>query len=179
MFVIGQEASQNGFGLRIPAMSVNRSTPGTVASVGRTWEMRAPPRPIASTMERAASFPAWTAFTTSAPPLTMSPIAQTFGFRVRPAPSVTATAPRTSAPSASSTAVGPAWPTARMIVSRWTSKRVPRMGSGCRRPDASGSPSRIRSKSAAHTVPSPQISTGAVSHSIRTPSWRTRSIAWG
>ena len=36
VFVIGQLASQNGFGLRMPARSVNRSTPGTVASDGRT-----------------------------------------------------------------------------------------------------------------------------------------------
>ncbi len=79
LLVIGQLASQNGLGDRIPAMSVNRSTPGTVASAGLTGTIRGPPAPRASTIDRAASLPAWTALTTSAPPLVMSPIAQTFG----------------------------------------------------------------------------------------------------
>ena len=53
VFVIGQEASQNGFGPRMPAMSVKRSTPGTVESEGRTRAMRGAPR--ASMMDAAAS----------------------------------------------------------------------------------------------------------------------------
>ena len=94
VFVMGQEASQKGLGPRMPAMSVNRSTPGTVESAGRTEVMRGPPRPSASTMDAAASLPAWTACTTSAPPLAMSPMAQTLGSAVRPvAGSATTTRP--------------------------------------------------------------------------------------
>ena len=56
-------------------------------------------RPSASTMEAAASLPAWTACTTSAPPLAMSPMAQTLGSAVRPVTgSAAATAPFVATP---------------------------------------------------------------------------------
>ena len=152
LLVIGQLASQNGFGLRMPAMSVNRSTPGHGGVGGRTGTMRGPPRPSASTIERAASLPAWTALTTSAPPLAMSPIAQTFGLPVRP---VAGSADRDAVADGDAErrqqAAGHA---GRPVladgpddgVQRRPRTASPRPATGRRRPDASGSPSVIASK---------------------------------
>ena len=180
---MGQLASQNGLGLRMPAMSVNRSTPGTVEAAGLTGTILGPPRPRASTMERAASLPACTASTTSAPPLTMSPMAQTRALEVRPVAGSAAALPsRTGTPRAVSRplmAAGPSWPTARTTMSSAMSKRSPSVGTGRRRPEASGSPSVMGWSSIPVTCDVPWISTGATSHLTDTPSERARSMACG
>ena len=74
---------------------------------------------------------------------------------------------------------GASCPTARTTVSSSTSKREPAMGSGRRRPVASGSPRAIRSKTTPVTWRSPRISMGAASQWIVTPRERASSMACG
>ena len=64
-----------------------------------------------------------------------------------------------------------AWLTAGMTVSALTTNSEPGMGTGARRPVASGSPSLLRMKRTPVSLPSSPISsTGLARNSMRTPS---------
>ena len=82
VLVGGALASQNGLGLRMPAMSTARLTPGARSGAGIGLISRragATATPSAAAIDAAATLPSWTASTTSRPPLTTSPPAQTRG----------------------------------------------------------------------------------------------------
>ncbi len=129
VLVGGALASQNGLGLRIPAMSTARLTPGAPSGADTALiSTRAVTAgtPSAAAIERAASFPSWTAFTTSRPPLTRSPPAHTRGLSVRPVAGSTTTRPPRAPTEKSSTRRSRAsWPVATMIESSSAVKRAP------------------------------------------------------
>src|SRR5688572_7108735 len=75
LFAGGALASQNGFGLLMPANSMLRSAIFVSPSGGYFCDQR-------ERRKRAALRPSATAFTTSLPPLMQSPPAKTFGFPV-------------------------------------------------------------------------------------------------
>ena len=151
----GPEASQKGLGQRMPG------------EVGGEVSHDAPPvvRPSPS----AARLPSATASTTSRPPLTQSPPAKYFGLLVRPVARSTTIAPPFI--SRCSMAVRRDWPRAGITMSQATSNSLSGIGSGMRRPLASGSPRRVRTNLTAAARPfSSTIATGCASQWKRTPS---------
>ncbi len=134
-------------------------------------------------MDLAASFPAYTAFTTVWGPVTTSPPENTPGILVAKVTGSTSILfhllTETPLPSVRKDKSA-SWPMAGITASHGTMNSEPLISMGRRRPLASGSPSSIRVHSIPVTLPfSPMTRFGATRNSIRTPSSNASSISSG
>ena len=110
-------------------------------------------------------------------------MAQTRGLVVRPVAGSTTAVPLRSGtprvPRMTSAEDGATWPTARTTVSSGMANPELAISTGRRRPEASGSPSAMRTKLAEATRVAPSIRVGAVSQRMPMPSSRASVMACG
>jgi hypothetical protein len=129
-------------------------------------------------MDSAARRPEAMAVTITSGPVTQSPPANTPATGVARVSSSTASVPQGLVGSPSFSTSG-SCPTVTIAASAGSVNSEPGIGTGRGRPEASGSPRRMRCSTAPVSLPSPENATGPARNSKRTPSASAASTSAG